>query len=115
VIGETVAGKPKVSVYFDTGKSDIAPDFAAVAAPIKAWIDANPGDRLAVSGFNDATGNAALNAELSKNRAQEVAAALAAIGVPADRIDLVKPADTTATDTDMAEARRVEIVVTEGG
>jgi outer membrane protein OmpA-like peptidoglycan-associated protein len=115
VIGETVAGKPKVSVYFDTGKADVAPDFANAAAPIKAWIDANPGDRLAVAGFNDATGNAALNAELSKNRAQEVAAALAAIGVPADRIDLVKPADTTATDTDMAEARRVEIVVTEGG
>ncbi len=115
VIGETVDGKPKVSVYFDTGNADIAPDFAAAVAPIKAWIDANPGDRLAVSGFNDATGNAALNAELSKNRAQAVAAALEAEGVPADHIDLVKPADTTATDADMAEARRVEIVVTEGG
>lgn len=115
VVGETVDGKPKVSVYFDTGKADITPDFAVAAAPIKAWIDANPGDRLAVSGFNDATGNATQNAELSKNRAEAVAAALEDAGVPADRIDLVKPADTTATDADMAQARRVEIVVTEGG
>jgi outer membrane protein OmpA-like peptidoglycan-associated protein len=115
VIGETVDGRPKVSVYFDTGKSDIAPDFAAAAAPIKAYADANPGARFAVSGYNDPTGNAALNAELSKNRAQAVAAALEAQGVPADRIDLVKPEETTATDADMAQARRVEIVVTAGG
>lgn len=111
VVGETVNGKPKVSVYFDTGKANIAPDFAAAVAPVKAWADANPDARFAVSGFNDPTGNAALNAELSKNRAQAVAAALAEQGVAADRIDLVKPADTTATDTDLAQARRVEIVV----
>jgi outer membrane protein OmpA-like peptidoglycan-associated protein len=113
VIGETVAGTPKVSVYFDTGSTAVTPDFAAAAAPVKAWLDANPAARLAVSGFNDPTGNAAANAELSKNRAQEVAAALAAIGVPADRIDLVKPDETTAADADMAQARRVEIVVTD--
>lgn len=111
VVGETVNGKPKVSVYFDTGKADIAPDFAAAVAPVKAWADANPDARFAVSGFNDPTGNAALNAELSKNRAEAVAAALTEQGVAADRIDLVKPADTTATDTDLAQARRVEIVV----
>ncbi len=115
VIAETVQGMPKVSVYFDTGKAAIASDFAAVAGPIKAWIDANPGDRLVVSGFNDPTGNAAANAELSKNRAQAVAAALAGLGVAEDRIDLEKPPETTATDTDMAQARRVEIVVRSGG
>jgi outer membrane protein OmpA-like peptidoglycan-associated protein len=115
VIAETVQGMPKVSVYFDTGKTAIAPDFATVAGPVKAWIDANPGDRLAVSGFNDPTGNAAANAELSKNRAKAVAAALAGIGVAADRIDLEKPPETTATDADMSQARRVEIVVKTGG
>ncbi len=114
VIAETVQGMPKVSVYFDTGKTAIAPDFATVAGPVKAWIDANPADRLAVSGFNDPTGNAAANAELSKNRAQAVAAALAGIGVSADRIDLVKPEATTDTTTDLANARRVEIVVKTG-
>ena len=49
VIGETVDGKPKVSVFFDSGKADLHSDFAAAVAPVKAWIDANPGDRLAAS------------------------------------------------------------------
>ena len=111
VTAQTVEEKPLVSVYFDTGKTDVVPAFATVAAPIKAWIDTHPADRLAVSGFNDPTGNAALNAELSKNRAKAVATALAGIGVSADRIDLVKPPETTDTDTDMSQARRVDIVV----
>jgi outer membrane protein OmpA-like peptidoglycan-associated protein len=115
VTAQVLDGMPKVSVYFDTGKTAIAPDFATVAAPVKAWIDANPADRLAVSGFNDPTGNAAANAELSKNRAKAVAAALAGIGIAAERIDLVKPPATTATDIDLSQARRVEIVVTPGG
>jgi outer membrane protein OmpA-like peptidoglycan-associated protein len=113
-ISETVNGMPKVSVYFDSGKADIAPDFAAAVAAVKAYADANPAARFAVSGYNDPTGNAAFNAELSKNRAQAVAAALAEQGVAADRIDLVKPADTTATDADLAQARRVEITVAGG-
>ena len=108
---QDVAGKPAVSVYFDTAKTDIAADFAAVAAPVKAWIDGHPGARLAVSGFNDSRGNAAFNAELSKNRAKSVAAALAALGVPAAAIDLEKPAATTDTGSNPAQARRVDVTV----
>lgn len=111
VTTQQVEGKPLVSVYFDTAKTDIAPDFATVAAPVKLWIDDHPGARLAVSGFNDPSGNAAFNAELSKNRAQAVAAALAGIGVPADVIDLEKPPETTDAGTTAAQARRVDIVV----
>lgn len=70
--------------------------------------------KTGVSGFNDPTGNAALNAELSKKRAQSVAAALAAQGVPADSIDLEKPPETTDTTTTKENARRVDIVVKEG-
>lgn len=111
VVAQEEAGRPKVSVYFDTGKSDVSPDFAAAAGPIKAWLDGHAGARLAVSGYNDPTGNAALNAELSKNRAKSVAAALAGLGVPATVIDLEKPPETTDTGTDAAQARRVDIVV----
>jgi len=115
VTAQDVEGKPMVSVYFDTAKADIAPGFAETAAPIKAWIDGNPGARLAVSGFNDSQGNAAFNAELSKNRAKAVAAALADIGVPADAIDLEKPPETTDTGANPAQARRVDIVVKDAG
>jgi outer membrane protein OmpA-like peptidoglycan-associated protein len=114
VVAEEVAGKPQVSVYFDTASSTVSPDFAVIAVPIKVWIETHPADRLAVSGYNDPRGDAAFNAELSKNRAQEVAAALAALGVPSEKIDLEKPAETTDTDTSYANARRVDIMVREG-
>jgi len=114
IVSEVVEGRPKVSVYFDVGKNEIAPDFAAAVAPVKAWLEANPADRVQLSGFTDPTGNAAANAELAKKRAQAVAAALTAEGVAADRIDLVKPDDTSDEASDLAGARRMEITVTPG-
>ena len=114
VVSEMVEGRPKVSVYFDVGKAEIAPDFATAVAPVKAWLEANPADRVQLSGFTDPTGNAAANAELAKNRAQAVAAALEQEGVPAERIDLVKPDDISDEASDLAGARRVEITVTPG-
>ncbi|MFM7349488.1 MAG: DUF2853 family protein [Erythrobacter sp.] len=114
VSSEVVEGRPKASVFFAVGKNDIAEGFSAAVAPIKAWLDANPTDRAQLSGFTDPTGNAAANAELAKRRAQAVAAALAAEGVAAERIDLVKPEDSSDEQVDLAGARRVEITVTPG-
>ena len=111
VTTQEVEGKPAVSVYFDTAKTDVTPDFAAVAAPVKAYVESHPGARLAVSGYNDPRGDAAMNAELSKNRAKSVRAALILIGVPEASIDLVKPAETTDTEDSMVQARRVDISV----
>jgi outer membrane protein OmpA-like peptidoglycan-associated protein len=112
IVSEVVEGRPKVSVYFAVGKADIAPDFAAALAPIKAWLEANPDDRVQLSGFTDPTGDAAANAELAKSRAQAVAAELSAEGVAAERMDLVKPADSSDETVDLSGARRVEITVT---
>ncbi len=114
VTGGERDGRPMLTVYFDTGSAAVTPDFAAVAAPVLAYLEANPGASVAISGFNDATGNAAANAELSKNRAQNVQAALLALGLAADRARLEKPDETTTTDMSNSEARRVEVVVTGG-
>ncbi len=111
VVAADVDGKPKLTVYFDSGKSDVTNDLAAAAAKVKAYIDANPTAKLAVSGYNDPTGNAAVNAEISKKRAQGVGKALEAAGIPATAIDLVKPSDTTDTSGDNTAARRVEVTV----
>ena len=100
-------------MLFDTGKAELTNGFSTAAGPIKDYLDANPDARLAISGFNDPTGNAAANAELSKNRAQAVRAALEGLGVPADKAVLEKPADTTADNADMSQARRVEVVIRE--
>lgn len=113
VIGAEREGRPMLTVYFDTGKADIAPGFGEAAAPVLAWLESHPEARLAISGFNDPSGNAALNAELSKKRAQAVRAALVGAGVTEARTDLVKPADTTTTDLTPAEARRVEVTIVE--
>lgn len=111
VVASDVAGKPKLTVYFDSGKSAVTNDLAAAAANVKAYVDKNPTAKLAVSGYNDPTGNAEINARLSKERAQGVAKALEAAGVPATAIELVKPEATTDAAVDAAAARRVEVTV----
>lgn len=111
VTAETRDGKPVVKVYFDTGKTDLAPAFTDAATGLKDYLASHAGSTLAVSGFNDKTGDVAANAELSKNRAQAVKAALVAAGVPDASVELVKPADTTDASGSNAAARRVEVVV----
>jgi outer membrane protein OmpA-like peptidoglycan-associated protein len=110
-IGEERNGKPMLTVYFDTGKSAVTKDFAMAAAKVKKYVADNPGSKLAVSGFNDPTGNAAANAALSKRRAEQVGKELAAIGIPAAAIELVKPAAATDASGDNTNARRVEVVI----
>ena len=103
--------KPMATVYFDSGKSAVSNDLAAAAATLKAYLDGHPGAKLAVSGYNDPSGNAAANAELSKNRAQGVAAALKAAGIADTSVELVKPAEATSTGVTPEQARRVEVTV----
>lgn len=103
-------GRPMLTVYFDTGKSDVTNDLADAAAAVKNYFANNTGAKLAVSGFNDPTGDAAANAELSKNRAQAVGKALEGAGIPAAAIEFVKPEAATDTQADMSNARRVEVV-----
>lgn len=111
VVAADREGKPMLTVYFDTGKSEVSNDLSTAAASVKTYLDSNPAAALAVSGYNDPTGNAAANAELSKNRAQSVKAALEKLGFPADKVVLEKPAEATTTGTDNSAARRVEVTV----
>ena len=111
VTSELRDSKPVVKVYFDTAKTDVAPAFAASATALKTYLDSHAGSKLAVSGFNDPRGDAAKNAELSKNRAQAVQAELVKAGIAETSIELVKPEAATDTTTDNANARRVEVVV----
>lgn len=111
VVAADREGKPMLTVYFDTGKSVVSNDLTTAASSVKAYLEANPNATLAVSGYNDPTGNAAANAELSKNRAQSVKAAIEKLGIAADKVVLEKPAETTATGIDNSAARRVEVTV----
>ena len=111
VVAADREGKPMLTVYFDTGKSEVSNDLTTASSAVKAYLDGNPAATLAVSGYNDPTGNAAANAELSKKRAQSVKAALEKLGFGADKVVLEKPAEATTTGTDNSAARRVEVTV----
>ncbi|WP_042423261.1 OmpA family protein [Comamonas granuli] len=97
-----------VKFYFATGKADLAAGANEALADIVQGVAA--GQKAVVSGFHDATGDAALNAELAKNRALAVRDALQALGVAEDRIELKKPEATQGSGSN-AEARRVEVVL----
>ncbi|MFT4195229.1 YidB family protein [Ottowia sp.] len=111
VVGLVTDGVPALKVYFDTGKTDVPAEFAAKASDLVGYLKANTDAKAVISGFNDPTGDAAANAELSKNRAQAVQAALVAQGISEDRTVLEKPAEASGTAATNAASRRVEVVV----
>ena len=111
VTSEMRDGKPVVKVYFDTGKTDVAAAFAATAGGLKGFFEGHPGSKLAISGYSDPSGNAKFNAELSKQRAQAVQAALVSSGIPAAAAELVKPANSADGTVSKEAARRVEVTV----
>lgn len=97
-----------VKFYFASGKSDLAAGANdALADVIKG---AKEGKKLVISGYHDATGSAATNAELAKQRAFALRDALKASGVADDKIELKKPEELKATGSD-AQARRVEVAL----
>ena len=63
---------------------------------------------MQISCYHDASGDAAQNAELAKNRALAVRHALEANGVAPDHLVMDKPIVATG-GTDAREARRVEV------
>jgi K(+)-stimulated pyrophosphate-energized sodium pump len=97
-----------VKFYFASASSEVAPNAKeALADVIKA---VQSGSTVLVSGYHDASGDPAKNAELAKQRAMAVSDALKAAGAPADKIELAKPEQSQA-DGPAAEARRVEVKV----
>ena len=97
-----------VKFYFASGKADLA--LGASEALLDVVKGAQAGRKVAISGFHDATGDAAQNAELAKQRALAVRNALTAAGVPESQIELKKPEQIAGNGMGSdAEARRVEI------
>ena len=97
----------KVVLLFATGKSDVGPAADPLLATVVSGVQA--GRKAVVSGYVDATGNAAQNADIAKQRAEAVRNKLVALGAPADGVELQKPADIQAGAGPMA--RRVEVTL----
>lgn len=98
-----------VKFYFASGQADLAP--GALDALGEAIAAAKEGQRLVLSGFHDATGNPAMNAELAKQRALSVRAVLLEAGVAESCLELKKPEAMSDNAVSNAEARRVEVSI----
>ena len=95
-----------VNFYFATGSADLAPGAAEALALVIQGVEG--GRKAVISGFHDTTGDAKVNEELAKLRAQTVRDVLVGLGVSADKVNLQKPAVSAGSGND-AEARRVEV------
>ena len=95
-----------VNFYFATASADLAPGAAEALAAVIKGVES--GRKAVVSGYHDTTGDAAINEELAKKRAETVRDVLIGLGVPADKVELQKPAVAAGSGTN-AEARRVEV------
>jgi K(+)-stimulated pyrophosphate-energized sodium pump len=100
------AAPAQAKFFFDVAKADLPANAAADIAKLAAAAKTGTG-KLVISGFHDASGDPAKNAELAKLRAFAVRDALKAAGVAEDRIETKKPEQQSAGSAD--DARRVEV------
>jgi K(+)-stimulated pyrophosphate-energized sodium pump len=105
-----VVGVP-MRVHFETGSEALSAEGKRIVDGYAKALTANPTARAELSGFADPTGDAAKNLELAKQRAMTVRDALVAAGVPAERVDLVKPQEVVVGSGSDVDARRVDIVL----
>ena len=103
--------KDVTRVLFASGKSELDADAAKAVASAIDLLKSTPNAKIALSGYVDSSGNAEKNAELAKQRAMNVRAALEKAGIAAARIDLQKPVQIQAGSADQSQARRVDIRV----
>ncbi len=104
------AAELPLSVMFASGKSELDDAAQKVIASAVDFLKSHPEAKVALSGFVDASGDPAKNAELAKQRAFAVRDALGKAGVAADRVSLRKPEQIEAGSANAARARRVDIV-----
>lgn len=97
-----------VKFYFVIGKADVAPEAAQALVEVVKAVAA--GKIAVISGFHDASGDPAQNAELAKQRALAVRGVLLTQGVTQDKVELRKPEQTLASGP-AEEARRVEVTL----
>lgn len=97
-------------VYFELGKAEPPPDVLVLLRPAIRTAMAMEGSKLVLSGYHDASGDAAANAELAKRRAMTVREVLIAAGISEQRIELAKPVVAVGS-ADPNEARRVDVTL----
>jgi outer membrane protein OmpA-like peptidoglycan-associated protein len=103
-------------VTFDVGRATIKPQFYRALDAVASTLNQYGRTRIEIEGHTDNTGSAAMNQQLSENRAMAVASYLASRGVARDRMyavgyGMTRPIADNSTAEGRARNRRVEIIV----
>jgi outer membrane protein OmpA-like peptidoglycan-associated protein len=104
-------------IYFDTNKADVKAESKPSLDQIGALLKQQPALKLHVVGHTDNVGNLPANLELSRRRADAVAALLAKdYGIARDRLTAngvanLAPVASNGSDAGRAKNRRVELVL----
>jgi outer membrane protein OmpA-like peptidoglycan-associated protein len=102
-------------VLFDTGQATLKPGADLVLGRLSKFLSANPQTRIMIEGHTDSRGTDEYNQALSQRRAQAVADALTARGVPSDSVRTLGrgkayPVASNDTPEGRQQNRRVEII-----
>ena len=105
-------------ISFDTGRSDIKGNFRPILDRFASGLVENPAAQVTIIGHTDSTGGAALNNQLSIDRAASTRNYLASRGVPQQRVHIEgrgerEPLASNDSEAGRARNRRVEIYVAE--
>jgi cytochrome c oxidase subunit 2 len=95
-------------IYFDVGSASLPQDARQAVDSVIAYLKANAGGKVTITGYTDKSGNPEKNLELAKERAKAVREALKSAGATEDSIVMKPPATVMGSGTSQ-EARRVEI------
>jgi outer membrane protein OmpA-like peptidoglycan-associated protein len=101
---------------FASGSPTIAPQFTPALDTVADVLKKSPETLITISGHSDSTGNAVINQQLSKKRAEVIARYLANKGINPKRIQTVGYGDSypiASNDTEEGRAanRRIEVKV----
>ena len=107
---QNTPAQPAGAIHFESASAALPADAQQARTTVVEALKAAEGRRVLLAGYHDPTGNIDFNRDLAKRRALGVRDALIAQGIPAQRIILLKPEQTTGSGNN-AEARRVEILL----
>jgi OOP family OmpA-OmpF porin len=105
-------------LLFNTGAATLQPASQEQLGNIAMILKAYPKAKVRIGGYTDNTGDAAANLKLSQERADDVMAALAQLGVDPARMDAKgygedHPIADNSTDAGRQQNRRISLHVTE--
>ncbi len=114
--GDSILLNLPEGVTFDVGRATIKPQFYRALDAVASTLNQYGNTRIEIEGHTDSTGPAAMNQQLSENRAMAVASHLASRGVARDRMyavgyGMTRPIADNSTAEGRARNRRVEIIV----